>query len=340
MSKRWYASLKEVVKRLSNVLTDLLDTMLEVAVVPSFSRIGPAVRRRLYDWVAPVPGALAGRTALVTGPTSGLGRAAARRLAQLGARVILAGRSEERLEEVRAELAEAAGEDRFPIVIVDMSSLKSVRAAARQILETEPRLDLLVDNAGAIYPDRGETADGIERTLAVLVVGPFALSAGLLPLLRQSPDARVIAVTSGGMYTQRVDFDDLGWKSRPFSGPRAYAQAKRIQVALMREWARRMATSSISFNAMHPGWADTPGLADTLPGFYRLMGPLLRSVDEGIETITWLATSPEVRPPGGSLYLDRRPRPFDRVPHTRLNADDRRELWATISELAGVDPAI
>ena len=317
----------------------MVDAGLELAVVPSFSRIGPAVRRRLFDWAEPHPSALVGRTVLVTGPTSGLGRAAATRLAKLGARVVLAGRSEQRLSELRDELTRSAGEDRFPIVVVDMSSLESVHAAVKSLRDSEPRLDVLIDNAGAIYPDRGETADGIERTLAVLVVGPFALTSGLVPLLERSADARVISVTSGGMYTQPVEFGDLGWKARPFSGPRAYAQAKRIQVALMREWARRMATSSISFNAMHPGWADTPGLADTLPGFYRLMGPLLRSVDEGIDTITWLATSDDVRPPGGWLYLDRRPRPFDRAPQTRLTAADRSELWATISALAGFGPA-
>ncbi|MDL2334984.1 MAG: hypothetical protein QFC55_02995 [Chloroflexota bacterium] len=141
------------------------------------------------------------------------------------------------------------------------------------------------------------------------------------------------------MYTQRVDFDDLQWQSRPFSGPRAYAQAKRIQVALMTEWARRFAATTISFNAMHPGWADTPGLAESLPGFYRLMRPLPRTLDEGIDTLTWLATSDDVVPPGGQLYLDRRPRPFDRATQTRLTAADRRELWGRISALAGFGPA-
>jgi NAD(P)-dependent dehydrogenase (short-subunit alcohol dehydrogenase family) len=269
-----------------------------------------------------------------------LGRAAAARLAGLGARVVLAGRSRQRLSDVRDDLFRVAGEDRYPIVEVDMSSLESVRAAVRSIRDTEPRLDILVDNAGAIFPDRRETVDGIERTLAVLAVGPFALTRGLLPLLKQSPDARVIAVTSGGMYTQPVDFDDLDWQMRPFSGPRAYARAKRIQVALMREWARRLTGSTVSFNAMHPGWADTPGLAETLPGFHGLMRPLLRSVAEGADTITWLATSADVRPPGGRLYLDRRPRPFDRAPQTRLTAADRRELWGMISRMAGVGATI
>ncbi len=206
--------------------------------------------------------------------------------------------------------------------------------SGREILATEDRLDVLVDNAGAIYPERSETAEGIERTLAVLVVGPCALESGLMPLLQQTPSARVIAVTSGGMYAQPVDLEDLQWTSRPYVGARVYAQGKRIQVALMREWARRSAGGSVSFNAMHPGWADTPGLAESLPGFYRLMRPLLRTADQGADTITWLATNSDLRAPGGRLYLDRRARPFDRVPWTRLGRDDREELWDEIADLA------
>ena len=140
------------------------------------------------------------------------------------------------------------------------------------------------------------------------------------------------------MYTQPVHMDDLEWRHRPFSGPRAYAHAKRIQVAVIREWARRARGSPISFNAMHPGWADTPGLAASLPGFSRVMSRLLRSPAEGVDTIMWLATSHDVRPPGGRLYLDRRPRPFDRIPSTRLMADDRADVWDAISQMTGVSP--
>jgi len=314
-------------------MADVIDAALELAVVPSFSRIGPAVRSHLYDWPAMPERSLAGKTALVTGATSGIGRAAVSRLAQAGARVVLLGRSADKLESLKSELISLAGEDRFPLVIADMSSLKSVRTAVAQITDREDQLDVLVDNAGAIYPERIESEDGIEKTLAILVCGPFALTGGLLPLLRRSGDGRVVAVTSGGMYTQPVDLADLEWRNRPYNGARVYAQAKRIQVALVREWARRFAGAGVSFDAMHPGWADTPGLADSLPGFYRLMKPLLRTPEQGADTIAWLATTPTLAAPGGRLYLDRRPRPFDRAPQTRLSADDRAELWETISEL-------
>jgi dehydrogenase/reductase SDR family member 12 len=318
----------------------IVDAALEVTVVGSFSRSGPAIRRRLFRWREPPPTALIGKTALVTGPTSGLGQATARGLAALGARVVLLGRDEGRLARVRGELTQLAGEDRFPTVVADMASLASVRRAIEQIHATETRLDLLVDNAGAIYPERTLSPDRIEATLAVLVVAPFALVGGLLPLLRASGDARVIAVTSGGMYTQAANLEDLQSEKGAYSGSLAYARAKRIQVALVREWARRLKRERIAVNAMHPGWADTPGLARSLPAFHRLMRSLLRTPEDGVDTILWLATTEAPLRPSGKLYLDRGVRPFDRVPGTRLTAADRRGLWDAVVTLSGgSDPA-
>lgn len=317
----------------------VVDDLLEIAVVPSFSRIGPLIRRRLWGWDYPAAGALRGRTALVTGATGGLGRATAETFAALGARVALVGRDERRLDSMRASLTEAHGEDRFPTFVGDMSSLASVRAMADAILVAETRLDVLVDNAGAIYPDRNVTADGIEASMALMAIGPFALTSALLPLLRESADARVIAVTSGGMYTQPLHVDDLNGTETDYSGPRFYARAKRAQVALIREWARRSAGSQVAFNAMHPGWARTPGLTDSLPGFDRIMGPLLRTPGEGIDTTVWLATAPLAEIGSGRLFLDRRPRLFDRVPMTRLDASQRRRLWGVVVDRAGIpDP--
>jgi dehydrogenase/reductase SDR family member 12 len=322
------------------MLRSVIDDALEITVVASFSRPGFELRKRLHRWSMPADGALAGRTVLVTGPTSGLGRATARDLARLGARVILVGRSRERLEGVRDELAAAEGADRFPIVVADMGSLASVREAVGEILATEQRLDVLVDNAGAIFPARTVGPDGIEATLATLVVGPFVLLAGLVPLLRQTGGARVIAVTSGGMYAQALDLDDLPFAAGGYSGSRAYARAKRAQVALVREWARRLRGDGIVVNAMHPGWADTPGLAESLPAFYRAMRPLLRTPAQGVDTIAWLAADPAAASWTGRLFLDRRPRPFDRLPATRLRPGERRRLWTEIAALAGIpDPA-
>lgn len=319
---------------------DVIDGFLELAVIPSFSAIGPRVRRPLWGWRDAAPSALEGRTALVTGATGGLGRAAAASLAGLGARVILVGRDAARLENLRGELADANAEDRFPTVVADLSSLADVRAAAEALRAAEVRLDVLVDNAGGIFAERTTTRDGHEASMALMAIGPFTLVAGLLPLLRASDDARVIAVTSGGMYTQGIDVDDLDGAAVAYNGPRFYARAKRAQVALVREWARRTSGSTIAFNAMHPGWARTPGLTDSLPGFDRVMGPILRTPEEGIDTITWLATAPRGEIGNGLLYLDRRPRPFDRAPFTRLTARERRRLWdVVVRRSGGADPA-
>jgi NAD(P)-dependent dehydrogenase (short-subunit alcohol dehydrogenase family) len=317
---------------------EVVDAALELSVVGSFSSIGPAIRGRLFAWSDPEPGCLRGRTVLITGPTSGLGRAAAERFAELGARTILVGRSPERLASLRASLAARHGEDRFPTVVADMGSLEAVRGAAASIRDAESRLDVLVDNAGAIFPERELGPDGVERTLATLVVGPFALVAGLRPLLRTS-SGRVIAVTSGGQYAQRLRLDDLEGRLDAYDGARAYARAKRAQVALTREWARRLRPEGVAAMAMHPGWADTPGLADALPTFHGLLRPILRTPEAGIDTLIWLATSPDPEDLTGRLFLDRRSRPFDRAPATRLSSGDRRELFARIAELAGVDPS-
>lgn len=317
---------------------DIIDDALEVTVVASFTNVGLRIRRRLFAW-QPIPdGSLRGRTVLVTGPTSGLGRAATDALAGLGARVILAGRSAERLGRVRDELVAQHGEDRFPLVVVDTGSLPSVRAAAAHIRATEPCLDVVVDNAGAIFPTRTVGVDGIEATFATLVVGPFALVTALLPLLRTTAGAQVIAVTSGGMYTQALPLDDLESTQGAYEGARAYARAKRAQTALMREWARREAANGVRFNAMHPGWANTPGLAESLPGFHGAMRRWLRTPAEGADTITWLAADPAAHRWTGRLFLDRRPRPFDRIPGTRLSAEDRRELWERVAGMAGTTP--
>ncbi len=316
-------------------LRSLVDDALEVTVLGSFTCLGYAARRRLFAWKDLPPDALVGRTALVTGANSGLGLATSDALAAMGARVILLGRNEQKLTHVQAELIARHGGERFPVVVTDMASLASVRAGAAQILATEDRLDIIVDNAGAIFRERSESSDGIERTLATMVVGPFVLISELLPLLQRSGNARVIAVASGGMYLQAVNFDDIQWVTTPFDGVRAYASAKRIQIALVREWHRRMSASGLRVNAMHPGWADTPGVVAAIPGFYGLMGPLLRTPAQGADTIVWLAAGPRAGERGGQLFLDRRPRPFDRLPQTRLDGAARRRLWDIVVGLAG-----
>jgi dehydrogenase/reductase SDR family member 12 len=313
----------------------LVDTLLEILVVPSFARSGYAIRRRLFDWDEPEWWRLDGRTVVITGPTSGLGREAAGSLAAMGARLVLVGRDASKLARTREDIARETGNANLATVVADMSSLASVRAAADQILAAEPRIDVLIDNAGAIFDERAETPEGFEKTFATMVLGSFVLLSRLAPRLAESPDPRVASVTSGGMYTQALPLDDLGYERGEYSGPRAYARAKRAQVALMREWARRRPAMTIA--AMHPGWADTPGLAASLPGFRDRVGSQLRTPAEGVDTLLWLAAAPREEITSGRLYLDRRPRPFDRLPSTRLSRADRLALWNAVVKLTGED---
>jgi NAD(P)-dependent dehydrogenase (short-subunit alcohol dehydrogenase family) len=315
----------------------LLDDALEVLVVPSFTDLGYAVRRRLWGWEPPSAWSMAGRVVVLTGPTSGLGREAAGALAAMGARLVLVGRDAGKMERVATELAGAAPTTELATVVADLSSLASVREAADRILATEPRIDVLIDNAGAMFAERAETPEGVERTVATMVHGPFVLAARLLPRLLASPDARLIAVTSGGQYTQALRLDDLDFRDGGYDGPRAYARAKRAQVTLIREWSRRFARRGLCATAMHPGWADTPGLEAALPGFRQVVGQRLRTAAEGIDTLLWLAAGPaaEVRAHPGRLFLDRRVRPFDRVPSTRVGAEDRRALWDLVVARTG-----
>jgi dehydrogenase/reductase SDR family protein 12 len=318
----------------------LLDDLAEVLVVPSFTRAGFRLRQRLFDWPDAESYSMAGRTVVLTGPTSGLGRAAAGSFARMGACLVLVGRDAGRLERTRLELLAEVPALEAVSVVADMASLASVRAAAEEILEREPRIDVIVDNAGAMIPTREVTDEGFERTFAIMVLGPFTLVSRLLPRLLDSPDGRLVAVTSGGMYTQALPLDDLGYERGTYQGAKAYARAKRAQVALIREWARRLRGTGVIANAMHPGWANTPGLEASLPGFAGLVGGQLRTAAEGVDTMLWLAAAPEARGSTGRLFLDRRGRPFDRIPSTRLSAADRASLWDAVVGLADeADPA-
>jgi NAD(P)-dependent dehydrogenase (short-subunit alcohol dehydrogenase family) len=230
------------------------------------------------------------------------------------------------------------------VIETDLASLDSVRAAAASLADSVERLDVLVHNAGTLTAVRDTTPDGLERMFATHLAGPFLLQAVLsgddgahdpaaAPLRAGS---RVVWVSSGGMYAEPLHLDDLQRERVPFDGPRIYAHTKRAQVALARTWAERLATRGVVVHAMHPGWADTAGVATALPTFHRVMGPWLRTPGEGADTIVWLATADEPGRSSGLFWHDRRPRPTDRLPWTRVGDDERRRLFDRVAALAGV----
>jgi len=222
------------------------------------------------------------------------------------------------------------------IGVADLASLDDVRRYADQIRRYHSRLDVLVNNAGALVREHQLTGDGMELTAQTHVVAPFLLTAQLLTLLAQTPGSRVVTVSSGGMYTERLGLPHLEMGPDGFDGVKAYARAKRAQVVLNRQWAQRAAHSGVTFHAMHPGWVDTPGIQEALPGFSRAMGPLLRTPEQGADTMVWLATAREPLTSNGQFWLDRHRRWTSKLPWTRTSAPDAHQLWQWVSERAGV----
>ncbi|MBS1870247.1 MAG: SDR family NAD(P)-dependent oxidoreductase [Actinobacteria bacterium] len=276
-----------------------------------------------------------GETVLVTGATSGLGLAAAEAFARLGASVRLLARSESRGERARAAVVAATGNRDVGVCVCDVSDLRDVRAFAMRFAAEEPRLDVLVNNAGVLPAERAVSSDGNELTLATNVLGPFLLTNLLIPLLTASAPARIVNVSSGGMYTQRLHVEDLQSAREAFHGPTAYARTKRALVILTELWAQRLAGTGVVVHAMHPGWADTPGVASSLPRFHRIVGPYLRSPKEGADTIVWLGAAAEPGQSSGGFWHDRRQRPTHRVPWTRETPADRERLWRECERLTG-----
>jgi NAD(P)-dependent dehydrogenase (short-subunit alcohol dehydrogenase family) len=191
----------------------------------------------------------------------------------------------------------------------------------------------VIHNAGGLFADYGVSVDGHERTFATMVLGPFLLTRELLPALERTPGARVIWVASGGMYTQRLDVDHLEMEPGAYRGATAYARAKRAQVVFSEEWAKRLREAGIAVHAMHPGWADTPGLEVGLPGFRNLIAPLLRAPAEGADTIVWLAAADEPGRVTGRFWLDRAPRSTQKLVRANDSPEQRARLWELCERL-------
>lgn len=297
----------------------LLDTALDRTVAPGYSRVGLALRRRLPDWPPdPAPGSLAGRHVIVTGATSGLGTATAEGALALGAHVHLVVRDPRK--------AEGWGEQ-ATVWRCDVSDLADVRRFTDEFRATGVRLEGIVHNAGAMPPERTESAQGHEMTMALHVLGPVVMTEGLLPALE--PGAKIVLVTSGGMYAQALRDDDPQYLTGTYSPTTAYARSKRAQVELLPLLQERWAGAKVY--ATHPGWADTPGVQDSLPTFRRLTRPVLRDAAEGADTTVWLlGTRPG--PAGGGLWHDRRRRPTTMTRKTRASPEQRQRLWEWVQE--------
>jgi dehydrogenase/reductase SDR family protein 12 len=310
----------------------LIDTILDRTVVAGYTKVGYRIRRGMWNPADLQP--MQGKVVLVTGATSGLGFACAEGFARLGAAVHLLARSNERGERARAEIIARSGNSDVRVSLCDLSDLEAVRRFAERFSGEAARLDVLVNNAGAMLGERTLSVDGIELTFATNVLGPFLLTNLLIVLLKKSAPARIVNVSSGGMYTQRINVEDLQTAHEKFDGPTVYARTKRAQVILTELWSTRLKGSGVVVHAMHPGWADTPGLESSLPRFYGATKWLLRTPQEGADTIVWLGAAPEAARSSGGFWHDRRLRPTHRVPWTKETLEDRERLWAECERLS------
>ena len=308
---------------------DLVDSALDLTIVPGFSAIGYRARKRIFGWEAD---RLEGRSVMVTGANAGIGKAISLELCRRGARVHMVCRNPEKGEAAREQIALESGVEP-ELHICDVSSLASVREFATAFVAGEEELDVLINNAGVMPPERRHTDEGFELTFATNVLGPFLLTELLLPRLRESGNGRVVMMSSGGMYSSGFRLDDPQLEGRDYDPTKFYAHTKRAEVMLADEWQDREPEGGPIFCSMHPGWAETQGVSEALPAFNKVMGPILRTGAEGGETAVWLAGATHGEAPGGEFYMDRKPRPKHRIPGTRETADDRRRLYELCESL-------
>ncbi len=324
-----------------------VDGLLEATVVGSFSRAGYLVRRAAGGWGDPPR--VDGKVFVVTGASSGIGRAIAVALGRLGAEVWALGRDAARTGAVADAIG--GGGARARASVLDVTDGSSVDTFVERFASAHDELDGVVHAAGALLRDHAVSRDGIEMTVATHVLGPFRLTWQLAPLLHRAATPTIVTVSSGGMYTERFDLARLEVSSEHYDGVRAYARAKRAQVVLAGEWARRWTPWNVASYAMHPGWVATPGLSAGLPSFAHL-GPLLRRPEEGADTAVWLAAggaralavsggdgTPSVK---AGFWHDRRRRGEHYLPWTRPRdgSEEQGHLlwdWCTVRTGMGLD---
>ena len=279
---------------------------------------------------------MAGRTALVTGATGGIGKATAAGLASLGADLAITGRDPGRAEAAAREIRAAGGGGRIDVFVADLSAQDDVRRLADEVLRRLPRLDVLVNNVGGYWNTRHVTADGLEHTFALNHLAPFLLTHLLLDRLKDGAPARVVIVSSHAHTGGRMDFDDLQGE-RSYSGARAYNQSKLANVLFSYELARRLGGTSVTANALHPGVVRTSFGAADPAGVQRLLVPLVRpfmkSPARGAATSIHVASDPGLEKVTGRYFANSRPRRSSRPSYDRAAAE---RLWQISAHAVGL----
>jgi retinol dehydrogenase 14 len=279
-----------------------------------------------------------GKVVLVTGGTGGIGRATAAGLSAMGARVGIVGRERARTKTVAAEIAASSGGPAVDAFAADLSSQAEVRCLAEDVLDTYPRLDVLINNVGGFWAHRHVTADGFEHTFAVNHLAAFLLTELLLGRLQASAPARIVTVSSGAHTGGEIDFDDLQGE-RGYSGQKAYNQSKLANIMFTHELARRLHATGVTATVLHPGVVRTAFGAEDLPPLFKVLlpvvKPFMKAPARGAETSIYLASSPEVEGVSGAYFVNRRPKTSSKASH---DAPAEARLWRVSEQLTGLAP--
>jgi retinol dehydrogenase 14 len=281
-------------------------------------------------------GSMSGKTCVVTGANSGIGKETALGLARMGANVVLVCRNQQKGEAALADIRRESGSSQLDLLIADMSSQASVRALAEQIRRKYPRLDVLINNAGGAVRLRMLSGDGIEMTVAGNHLGGALLTVLLLDLLKASAPSRIINVSSEAQRRARLDMNDVQFERRKYSGFAAYGQSKLLMNAFTFELARRLAGTGVTANCLHPGvvatniWGADPGFVFKM--IIAIVRPFMLNSKEGAEVSLYLATSPEVANVSGEYFVKSKV-----APSNPLSRDPKvaAEIWQWTERMIG-----
>ena len=285
------------------------------------------------------PPSMTGKTVLITGGTSGIGKATAVGLASMGARVGITGRDRTRAARAATDIKAESGNAAVDVFVADLSSQGEIRRMADEVLSAYPRLDVLVNNVGGFWAHRHLTLDGLEHTFALNHLAPFLLTSLLLERLVTSAPARVVTVASGAQSMGKIDFGDL-MGERDYSGQRAYNQSKLANVMFTYELARRLEASRVTATALHPGMTNTAFSAEdparAMAPVVFVARPFMRSAKKGAETVVYLASSSAVEGVTGRYYANRKEKKSNQSSYDR---EVTGRLWQVSANLVGVADA-
>jgi len=276
------------------------------------------------------------KVCLITGATSGIGKATAMGLANMGASVVMVGRDRGRGEAALAEIKDGSGNAPVDLMLADLSSQEQVRRLAEEFKEAYPRLDVLINNAGGFHSERITTADGLEMTFAVNHLAYFLLTNLLLDVLEASAPSRVVNVSSGDHSNGTIDFDDLQGE-KGYKGAKAYSQSKLANVLFTYELARRLKGTGVTANCLHPGAGVRTNFGSGVSGMFgltvRALRPLMKSPEKGAETSIYLASSPEMADLSGRYFVKKAEARSSDASHDERIA---RRLWEVSTQLTNL----